>query len=60
VRKLRDLLADPAHPLPHYRPAGKILVKRSDFDTWMARYRLAGPADVDRIVGDILQGLRAS
>jgi hypothetical protein len=61
VRRLRDLLADPAHPLPHYRPAaGKILVKRVEFDAWMARYRQAGPADVDRIVSDVLQGMRAS
>jgi excisionase family DNA binding protein len=60
VRRLRDLIADPAHPLPHYRPAGKILVRRTEFDAWMARYRQAGPADVERIVGDVLQSLRAT
>lgn len=58
VRKLRDLLADPVYPLPHYRVGGKILVRRSEFDAWMARYRQVGQADVERIVSDVVDGLR--
>ena len=39
VRKLREYLEDSAHPLPHYRLGSKILVRRSEFDAWMAVYR---------------------
>jgi hypothetical protein len=58
VRWLRDRLADPHHPLPHYRPVGKVLVRRSEFDAWLAQYRRVGSPDVDRVVGDVLAGLR--
>jgi len=54
VRKLRDCLEDPAHPLPCYRVGGKILVRRSEFDAWIARYRARGRADVDAIVAEVL------
>lgn len=58
VRKLREHLADAAHPLPHYRVGGKILVRRSEFDAWIAQYRQVGDADVERIVADVFKGLR--
>ncbi|MBI3104558.1 MAG: helix-turn-helix domain-containing protein [Candidatus Rokubacteria bacterium] len=57
ARKLRDYMADSAHPLPHYRVGGKILVRRSEFDLWVASYRQQGRADVERIVSDVLKGL---
>jgi hypothetical protein len=57
IRKLRDYLDDPAHPLPCYRVGGKIVVRRSEFDTWIARYRQIGRADVDQIVADVLRTL---
>jgi hypothetical protein len=60
VRKLRDLLAGPAHPLPHYRIGGKIVVRRGDYDAWAVRYRQVGAADVDRIVGDVLQSIKSA
>lgn len=44
VRTLRGYLIHPAHPLPHYRIGGKILVKRSEFDAWAQRFREAGTA----------------
>ena len=47
VRKLRDCLADPAHPLPHYRVGGKLLVRRSEYDDWASRYRRVGAANLD-------------
>jgi len=54
VRKLRDLLDD-AHPIPSYRVGGKILVRRGEFDAWMAARR-HGVA-VDRLVNDVLRSL---
>ena len=57
VRKLRDLLEHPGHPLPHYRVGGKLLVRRSEFDAWIAIYRQRGRADVDAIVTAALEGL---
>jgi hypothetical protein len=59
VRWLRDRLADPQRPLPCFRlPGGKVLVRRSDFDTWIARFRQVGRADVQRVVAEVLEGLR--
>ena len=60
VRKLRELLEDSAHPLPHYRLGGKILVRRSEFDAWMAAYRKVGQADVGRIVDTVMRDLRGA
>ncbi len=57
VRKLRDHLDDAAHPLPCYRVGGKILVRRSEFDGWIAIYRQHGRRDVGRIVSDVLRTL---
>jgi excisionase family DNA binding protein len=57
VRKLRELLDDSAHPLPHYRLGSKILVRRSEFDAWMAVYRQVGQADVERIVDSVMRDL---
>lgn len=56
-RKLRDYLTDPAHPLPCYRIGGKIVVRRSEYDSWAGRYRQVGQPDVDRIVSDVLKTL---
>ena len=57
VRTLRGYLHHPAHPLPHYRVGGKILVKRSEFDTWVAGFRAESSSRVDAIVSGVLQGL---
>jgi hypothetical protein len=57
VRRLRDLLSDPGRPLPCYRIRGKVLVRRSEFDTWIGSYRQCGRGDVDRIVDAALKGL---
>lgn len=61
VRWLRDRLKDVHHPLPCYRlpPGGKVLVRRGEFDAWLSRYRRVGRPDVDRIVTDVLGGLRS-
>jgi len=48
VRKLRDLINDPARPLPCYRVGGKILVRRGEYDAWVARHRQVGDPDLGR------------
>ncbi len=60
VRKLREHLEDSTHPLPHYRLGGKILVRRSEFDAWMAAYRQVAQADVERIVDSVMRDLRGA
>lgn len=60
VRKLREYLTDPAHPLPCYRVGGKIVVRRSEFDAWITAYRRLGNVDVEKIVAETLRGLRGS
>lgn len=39
LRKLRDWLTDPLHPLPHYHVGGKILIRQSEFDTWILGFK---------------------
>lgn len=59
VRWLRDRLTESRQPLPCYRlPGGKVLVRRSEFDAWLARYHCVGRPEVDRIVADVLAGLQ--
>jgi excisionase family DNA binding protein len=57
VRTLRGYLVRLSSPLPYYRVGGKILVKRSEFDAWMAAFRAAEPARLDALVADVLKGL---
>jgi hypothetical protein len=57
LRRLYDFLSDPVHPLPHYRVGGKILVRRSEFDAWIAHYRRTQGVDVGGTVNDVLQAL---
>jgi hypothetical protein len=59
VRWLRARLTDPHRPLPCFRlPGSKILVRRSEFDAWLARYRQVGRPDVQRVVAEVLAGLQ--
>jgi hypothetical protein len=61
IRWLRAQLGDPRHPLPCYRlPGGKILVRRSEWDAWLARYHQVGRADVTAVVHDVLESLARS
>lgn len=60
VRKLRQHLEDPAHPLPCYRIGGKIVVRRSEYDTWAAHFRQVGNVDVDKVVAETLKDLRGA
>jgi len=39
VRTLRGYITAKRNPLPCYRPGGKVLVRRSEFDAWMRAFR---------------------
>ena len=39
VRTLRGYIMAKRNPLPCYRPGGKVLVRRSEFDAWMRAFR---------------------
>jgi hypothetical protein len=72
VRSLRSHLADPHNPLPCYRMrephviptrtgrrrtvSGKILVRRSEFDAWMQRFKYT--PDLDRLVDEVVAEFR--
>ncbi len=57
-RTLRGYLHRRVQPLPHYRVAKKILIRRSEFDGWLDRFRRAADGDdVGRVVDEILSGL---
>jgi excisionase family DNA binding protein len=58
VRKLREFLAAPFNPLPCYRVGGKVLVRRSEFDAWISRFRTAGSPNVTALVDEVLTDLR--
>ncbi len=67
IRTLRAALADPFHPLPHYRMrtphvtitkagkrqtiTGKVLVRWTDFTRWMEPYKQPTPT-LDRLVDE--------
>jgi len=50
IRTLRAHIAHPLGPLPFYRLKAKILVRRSEFDSWMQQHRQVGVAGVDQVV----------
>ena len=54
IRTLRGYLTDPAHPLPCYRVCGRVLVRRSEFDQWIARYRQCGRPEIDTLVSEVI------
>ncbi len=57
VRTVRKALTNPVNSLPHYCVGGgKVLVRRSDFDQWIARFRQEG-SDVDALVSEIAKGV---
>ena len=57
-RTLPRYLVDPTDPIPHFKPAGKILVRRSEFDRWMERHRASARADIAGVVNAVLEKLR--
>ena len=56
-RTLQDLINDTYDPLPSYRVGGKLLVRRSEFDRWMARRKNHKPQSAARLAAADAQGL---
>jgi len=48
-RTLQDLVNDTSDPIPSYRIGGKILIRKSEFDVWMARRRNRKPLEATRL-----------
>ena len=56
VRTLRDYLHDALNPMPSFRIKNKILVKKSEFDNWIGKYRY----DINRldtVVNEVINAL---
>jgi excisionase family DNA binding protein len=49
VRTLRSHVASKRNPLPSYRVGGKVLVRRSEFDTWMRAFRRGATEERDHV-----------
>jgi len=57
-RTLRSYLKRRSQPLPHYRVDKKILIRRSEFDEWLANFRHAERGDeIAQAVDEMLSGL---
>ena len=52
VSTLRDHIRDSG--LPAYQLHGKILVKRSEFDGWLVRYRVNKSRDIEGIANEVM------
>ena len=56
VPTLRDYLKEGG--LPHYKLRGKIIVKKSEFDSWMENYRVDKREDLDDLVDDVINTMK--
>lgn len=56
IPTLRDYIRDLA--LPCYKPKGKLLVKRSEFDKWLSRFRVTQES-LGKIVDDVLNQINS-
>ena len=53
-RQLRNYLSlPPGQALPCYRPGRKVLVRRREFDTWLAQYRARGKPILTRVLREL-------
>jgi len=56
VPTLRDHIR--SGDLPAFKCKGKILVKRSEFDAWLERYRINKSQDLNNIVDGVMDSLK--
>ena len=55
VPTLRDHIREDG--LPYFKPKGKVLVKRSEFDGWMERFRGNRERKLKAVVDDVVDSL---
>ena len=58
VRTWRSHLTDPSHPLPAYRVGGRLLVRVSEFDSWIQGHRAQREPLLRQTVAAMLERLR--
>lgn len=56
VGTLRDYVKSGS--MPAFKLKGKILIKRSEFDNWMEKYRINKKMNIDDIVDGVLSDLK--
>jgi hypothetical protein len=54
IRTLRDYLHDISNPIPSFQIKRKILVKKTDFDSWVEGYRV-DKKRINQIVDEIVK-----
>jgi len=53
-RQLRNYLnLSPGQALPCYRPGRKVLIRKSEFDAWLAQYRQRGKPVLLRVLREL-------
>ena len=56
IPTLRDYLR--ADGLPCFKLKGKILIRKSEFDAWLERYRVNKKQEINAIVDDIMASIK--
>jgi hypothetical protein len=58
-RTLRAWIYSPTDPLPATKVCGKVLVRKSDFDSYLERHRVKplNTIDLDAIVAEVMKGV---
>ena len=57
-RTLQTYVKRPHDPLPCYKVQGRILVKRTEFDAWLRRFKVERPARLDAVADELLEAMR--
>ena len=58
VPTLRDHIR--SGDLPAFKVKGKILIKKSEFDTWLEGYRVNRKQDLNNVVDDVMASLKSN
>jgi hypothetical protein len=56
VPTLRDHMRE--DDLPYFKPKGKVLIKKSDFDKWMDRFRVNRERQLKAVVDGVVDRLK--
>ena len=57
IPTLRDYLRSGG--LPHFKLKGKILIRLSEFDSWLESFRVDTKSDINNLVDDVLKSLKS-